>query len=68
MIFSLLMEIALPFSKTLAESFNLIPGVPLDKAMNKVSEKVTELNLPSHITASFQGTAKAFQANLHEKG
>ena len=45
-------------------SFNLIPGVPLDKAMNKVSEKVTELNLPSHITASFQGTAKAFQATL----
>ncbi len=48
-------------------SFNLLPGTPLGDAVNQVSKKVTELNLPSHITASFQGTAKVFQATLENQ-
>ncbi|WGL60441.1 efflux RND transporter permease subunit [Pigmentibacter sp. JX0631] len=45
-------------------SFNLIPGTALGEAVNKVSDKVSELNLPSNLSASFQGTAKVFQATL----
>lgn len=45
-------------------SFNLLPGTPLGDAVNKVNERVNELNLPSHLSASFQGTAKVFQATL----
>lgn len=45
-------------------SFNLLLGTPLGDAVNKVNERVNELNLPSNLSASFQGTAKVFQATL----
>ncbi len=45
-------------------SFNLIPGTPLGDAVNLVEKTVNEMNLPSLLNASFQGTAKAFQSSL----
>ncbi len=44
-------------------SFNLRPGVSLGDAVNVV-DKVARTTLPPTITASFQGTAQAFQASM----
>jgi HAE1 family hydrophobic/amphiphilic exporter-1 len=43
-------------------SFNLAPGYSLDYAVEKVNQAAAEV-LPQTITASFQGTAQAFQAS-----
>ncbi len=45
-------------------SFNLAPGVSLGDAVVAVEAAKDELGLPPSIQASFQGTAKAFQASL----
>ena len=45
-------------------SFNLLPGTALGSAVDLVDKSVKEMNLPASIRASFQGTAKAFQASL----
>ncbi len=45
-------------------SFNLAPGVSLGDAVEAVEKAKDELGLPPSIQASFQGTAKAFQASL----
>ena len=45
-------------------SFNLAPGVSLGDAVEAVEKAKDELGLPASIQASFQGTAKAFQASL----
>ena len=45
-------------------SFNLAPGVALGDAVKAVSAATARLGLPSSISATFQGTAQAFQASL----
>ena len=45
-------------------SFNLVPGVALGTAVEKVRELQAELNMPATISASFQGTAAMFQSSL----
>jgi len=45
-------------------SFNLAPGVALGEAVNTVNLARTRIGLPSSISATFQGTAQAFQASL----
>jgi len=45
-------------------SFNLAPGVALGDAVNAISAAKTRIGLPSSISATFQGTAQAFQASL----
>jgi hydrophobe/amphiphile efflux-1 (HAE1) family protein len=45
-------------------SFNLTPGVALGDAVNAVNAAERRIGLPSSISATFQGTAQAFQASL----
>lgn len=45
-------------------SFNLLPGTPLGKAVDKIIAEVNDMHLPPSIQAAFQGTAQAFQASL----
>ena len=45
-------------------SFNLAPGVALGDAVNAIKALETKMGLPSSISATFQGTAQAFQASL----
>jgi len=45
-------------------SFNLAPGVALGDAVNAVNAAKGRIGLPSSISATFQGTAQAFQAAL----
>ncbi len=45
-------------------SFNLAPGVSLGQAVEAVNQVKRDLQLPESIAASFQGTAKAFEASL----
>jgi HAE1 family hydrophobic/amphiphilic exporter-1 len=46
-------------------SFNLQPGLSLSDAVAKVEALGRELHLPSTLSATFQGTAQAFQSSLH---
>ena len=45
-------------------SFNLVPGVSIGQAVERVEEAMRQINLPSTITTTFQGTAQAFQESL----
>jgi HAE1 family hydrophobic/amphiphilic exporter-1 len=45
-------------------SFNLAPGAALGDAADAIEAASRELGLPASITASFQGTAGAFQESL----
>ncbi|HUB08936.1 MAG TPA: efflux RND transporter permease subunit, partial [Myxococcales bacterium] len=45
-------------------SFNLAPGVALGQAVDAIHQTEEEIRLPPGVTASFQGTAQAFQASL----
>jgi len=45
-------------------SFNLAPGASLGQAVDAIQKASDALRLPGTITASFQGTAQAFQASL----
>ena len=45
-------------------SFNLAPGVALGDAVNAINAVENKIGLPSSISATFQGTAQAFQASL----
>jgi HAE1 family hydrophobic/amphiphilic exporter-1 len=45
-------------------SFNLEPGVSLSDAVDRVGQLERELRLPLTLSASFQGTAQAFQSSL----
>lgn len=45
-------------------SFNLLAGMALDDAVNRVTSAVAEMGMPPSIRGSFQGTAQAFQASL----
>ncbi|OBU85904.1 multidrug efflux RND transporter permease subunit [Chromobacterium subtsugae] len=45
-------------------SFNLPPGISLSDATKAIDAALADTGLPSSIHASFQGTAKSFQASL----
>jgi HAE1 family hydrophobic/amphiphilic exporter-1 len=48
-------------------SFNLKPGVALGDAVSQIQDAAERI-LPATVTASFQGTAKAFQDSLRNLG
>ncbi|KAB2638724.1 MAG: MMPL family transporter, partial [Verrucomicrobia bacterium] len=45
-------------------SFNLAPGVALGQATEIVDKTVQELQMPSSVQGSFQGTAQVFRASM----
>jgi len=45
-------------------SFDLQPGVSLSEAVSRVGQLERDLRLPLTLSASFQGTAQAFQSSL----
>lgn len=45
-------------------SFNLAPNVALGDAVDAVTAAANEIGMPSSISATFQGTAQAFQSSL----
>ena len=45
-------------------SFNLAPGVALGDAVTAINAVQERIGIPSSISATFQGTAQAFQASL----
>jgi HAE1 family hydrophobic/amphiphilic exporter-1 len=45
-------------------SFNLVPGVALGTAVEKIRQIQDELHLPATITGNFQGSAAVFQSSL----
>jgi multidrug efflux pump subunit AcrB len=45
-------------------SFNLAPGVALGQATEIVEKAVQELQMPSNVQGSFQGTAQVFRASM----
>jgi len=45
-------------------SFNLKPGVSLSDAVERVNALGRELRMPATVSASFQGTAQAFQSSI----
>ncbi len=45
-------------------SFNLAPGASLGEAVKVIHQVETQLGMPASVNASFQGTAKAFEASL----
>ncbi len=49
-------------SPAVTVSFNLAPGFSLGEATERAQQAVRDLRIPAAITASFQGTAQAFQS------
>ena len=49
-------------------SFNLLPGVSLGEAVNRIKALERETNLPVSLNTSLQGTAQAFQSSLQGLG
>jgi hydrophobic/amphiphilic exporter-1 (mainly G- bacteria), HAE1 family len=49
-------------------SFNTRPGVSLSDAVRQVQTVQRELRVPATVSATFQGTAQAFQASLKGQG
>jgi len=49
-------------------SFNPKPGVSLSEAVAQVERVQRELRIPATLSATFQGTAQAFQASLKGQG
>jgi len=45
-------------------SFNLAPGAALGGALEEIEKAKLDIGMPTSIQATFQGTAKAFQASL----
>ena len=45
-------------------SFNLAPGVSIGDAVDRIEETMREMNVPSTVTTTFQGTAQAFRESL----
>jgi multidrug efflux pump len=45
-------------------SFNLVPGLSLGDAVEKINQSVSEVQIPASIHGTFSGTAQAFQASL----
>jgi multidrug efflux pump subunit AcrB len=48
-------------------SFNIAPGVALGDAVAAVDRATKQMSLPANVHASFQGTARAFQASLENQ-
>jgi multidrug efflux pump len=48
-------------------SFNLAPGKSIGDAVTAVNKARKELNLPASVNASFEGTAKSFEASLQNE-
>jgi HAE1 family hydrophobic/amphiphilic exporter-1 len=49
-------------------SFNLLPGISLGDAVNRIRDLEKEISLPVSLNTSLQGTAQAFQASLQGLG
>ena len=49
-------------------SFNLQPGMALGNAVNEIQAQMRDLQLPATVSATFQGTAQAYQASLQGLG
>jgi HAE1 family hydrophobic/amphiphilic exporter-1 len=49
-------------------SFNTRPGVSLSEAVEEIGKIQREIGLPATLSATFQGTAQAFQASLRGQG
>ena len=49
-------------------SFNLAPGSSLGEAVSAIHEAEQEIGIPSSISTSFEGSAKAFQSSLGNEG
>jgi HAE1 family hydrophobic/amphiphilic exporter-1 len=49
-------------------SFDLRPGVSLSQAIESVREATRQLQVPATLSASFSGTAQAFEASLQGMG
>ncbi|MDR3220914.1 MAG: efflux RND transporter permease subunit, partial [Candidatus Accumulibacter sp.] len=49
-------------------SFNLLPGVSLGDAVNRLKALEQEMHLPVSLNTSLQGTAQAFQSSLQGLG
>src|SRR5438445_1773622 len=49
-------------------SFNLVPGVALSQAVERINAAVTKIRMPETISGSFQGAAQAFQSSLSGMG
>jgi HAE1 family hydrophobic/amphiphilic exporter-1 len=49
-------------------SFNLMPGVSLGDAVNRIRKMEREMNMPASLTTSLQGAAQAFEASLQGLG
>jgi HAE1 family hydrophobic/amphiphilic exporter-1 len=45
-------------------SFNLLPGVSLGDAVDRIRKMEREMNMPASLTTSLQGAAQAFEASL----
>ena len=49
-------------------SFNLLPGVSLGDAVDRIKALEREMRMPASLNTSLQGTAQAFQASLQGLG
>ncbi|MDO8788484.1 MAG: efflux RND transporter permease subunit [Sulfuritalea sp.] len=49
-------------------SFNLLPGVSLGDAVDRIRKMEREMNMPASLTTSLQGAAQAFEASLKGLG
>ena len=49
-------------------SFNLLPGVSLGDAVDRIESLEQELRMPASLNTSLQGTAQAFQSSLQGLG
>ncbi|MBL0168095.1 MAG: efflux RND transporter permease subunit [Propionivibrio sp.] len=49
-------------------SFNLLPGVSLGDAVDRIKALEQEMRMPASLNTSLQGTAQAFQASLQGLG
>jgi HAE1 family hydrophobic/amphiphilic exporter-1 len=49
-------------------SFNLMPGLTLGAALDRIRQLERDLEVPATLTTSFQGTAKAFEKSLQGMG
>jgi HAE1 family hydrophobic/amphiphilic exporter-1 len=49
-------------------SFNLMPGVSLGDAVDRIRKMEREINMPASLTTSLQGAAQAFEASLKGLG
>jgi len=49
-------------------SFNLLPGVSLGDAVDRIRQMEREINLPATLVTSLQGAAQAFEASLKGLG